>query len=223
MAAQSNHKEASLTANASAIRSTPASRSTAARYASDPDPTDPNATTRRLDVGPINFDLPMEERPGELLRLANEAFTKTTSWVVFYREIMGVDGVCRKLFPEPEQMRYLEQSEIFSIIQEMIAGLRGQDSSKGDAEEPERMITIRIPRSVHDHLCLESEELGLSINKLCITKMLQRVDARHIPEQRGRRRGRRPGPQKPVESKVEVKRFKKDQSGQWSEGPSERS
>ncbi len=99
----------------------------------------------------------------------------------------------------------------------MLAAIRSQDSSKGDAAEPERMITIRLPKSLHEALANESEEVKLSINKLCITKLVQSVESRFVPVQRGRRRGRRPGPQGPrvVSDKVSV-----ESAGEGSAAPS---
>jgi predicted HicB family RNase H-like nuclease len=141
--------------------------------------------------------LPLEQRGREALRLAQEAFTKTGSWVVFYREMLGSDGVVRKLFRESSQMRVFESSNEYAELQEMVAAMRSQDGSKGDATEPERMITIRLPKSLHDALRTEADEMNLSINKLCISKLLQRIESRFIPIQQGRRRGRRPGPQGP--------------------------
>lgn len=132
-----------------------------------------------------------------MLRVAEAAFAATGSWVAFYREMLGADGVVRKLFPTSETMRQFEKSSEFAELQEMVAAMRSQDNSKGDAAEPERMITIRLPKSLHDSLRIEAEELNLSINKLCISKLLQRIESRFIPVQQGRRRGRRPGPQGP--------------------------
>ena len=174
-----------------------ANTTTTARYASDPDPSQASGVAPRLSLSPINVNLTTAERPGEVLRLAQEAFTKTDNWVVFYREMMGVDGVVRKLFTTPEEMREFEQSAAFIELQEMVAAVRSQDTSKGDSAEPERMITIRLPKSLHDVLKCEADETNLSINKLCISKLIQRIDSRCVPIQQGRRRGRRPGPQGP--------------------------
>ena len=94
-------------------------------------------------------------------------------------------------------MRQFEETSEFAELQEMIAAIRSQDSSKGDSAEPERMITIRLPKSLHDSLRIEADGMKLSINKLCISKLLQRIESRFVPVQQGRRRGRRPGPQGP--------------------------
>ncbi len=169
----------------------------ALRYASDPDPDQQEQLASRLTLSPPNCDLPMEQRGREVLRLAQEAFAKTGNWVVFYREMLGTDGVVRKLYANPDEMRAFEDSREFAELQEMVAAMRSQDASKGDATEPERMITIRLPKSLHDSLRIEADEMNLSINKLCISKLLQRIESRFIPIQQGRRRGRRPGPQGP--------------------------
>ncbi len=57
------------------------------------------------------------------------------------------------------------------------------------------MITVRLPVSMHEAMKLESAEVGLSINKLCITKLLQKLDPKFAPQEPGKRRGRKPGPQ----------------------------
>ena len=167
------------------------------RYAGDPDPGNPDALASRLELSPPNGDVPIEQRGKEMLRLAQEAFSKTGNWVVFYREMLGAEGIARQLYPTPEEMRVFETSDEYAELQEMVAAMRSQDASKGDATEPERMITIRLPKSLHDSLRIEADEMNLSINKLCISKLLQRIEARFIPVQQGRRRGRRPGPQGP--------------------------
>jgi len=170
-------------------------QSSSLRYANDPDPHRGDAPAPRLMLSPPNGGLPLEQRGREAMRLAQEAFAKTGSWVAFYREMLGADGVVRKLYPSADEMRHFESSREWAELQEMVAALRSQDTSKGDSVEPERMITIRLPKSLHDALRIEADEMKLSINKLCISKLLQRVESRFIPIQQGRRRGRRPGPQ----------------------------
>jgi predicted HicB family RNase H-like nuclease len=181
-----------------------ANATTTPRYASDLHPSHADGPAPRLELTPVNTALPVDQRPAEVLRLAQDAFAKTDKWVVFYREMLGVEGVVRRLFTTPEEMRRFEQSEEFMELQEMVAAIRSQDTSKGDSAEPERMITIRLPKSLHDVLKCEADETNLSINKLCISKLLQRIDSRYVPIQQGRRRGRRPGPQGPRSKNAET-------------------
>lgn len=181
----------------SATAADSSSQEAVARYASDPAAGAVEPGAPGIQLSPINLGLPVETRGAEVLRLAQEVFPQTGSWVVFYRLLLGADGVCRKLFPTTDELRYFEATDEFVELNEMVAALRSQDTAKGNTAEPERMITIRIPKSLHDVLKLESDEQNLSINKLCISKLLQRLRPQFVPEQKGRRRGRRPGPQGP--------------------------
>lgn len=165
------------------------------RYASDPDPAETLARPKRLPLPQPRGDLAGSERAKALMEVAQEVFASTGSWVVFYREMLGIDGAVRKWFPKADEYQKFLRSPHFAELQEMVAALRSQDGPKGDTTEPERMITIRIPKSLHDALAKEAEEAHLSINKLCISKLLQRIEDRYVPVQQGRRRGRRPGPQ----------------------------
>ncbi len=166
--------------------------------------TSESRSATRLKLSPINLSLPADERSGEVLRLAIEAFPQTDSWVVFYREIFGLDGVIRKLYPSVDALRLWEQTDEFNEVHTMLAALRTHDNGKGDSVESQRMITIRIPASLHEALKVESDEAMLSINKLCITKLLHKMDARFVPEELGKRRGRKPGPQGKRPKKAEV-------------------
>lgn len=149
----------------------------------------------RLSLSPVDTSLPLEKRAAEVLRIQVEAFAQTDNWVVMYRELLGVEGVVRKLYKTADEIKAWESSREFDEVHAMLAVLRSQDNGKGDTIESQRMITVRLPASMHEALKTESEESGLSINKLCITKLLQKMDARFVPLEPGKRRGRKPGPQ----------------------------
>lgn len=137
----------------------------------------------------------LEERNADIRQLMEEAFAKTGKWVELFREMLGVNGVVRKLFPGDAERNEFEASETYAEIQEMIAACRGTDRSKPSASEPERMLTIRVPKSVHEVLIAESKAAELSINQFCISKLIQPLSDRHVPQPHGKVRGRRPGPQ----------------------------
>ena len=50
-----------------------------------------------------------------------------------------------------------------------------------DDLEPTRVITVRLPKSLHEALRAEAHERRTSMNKLCISKLLQVVDEQLIP------------------------------------------
>ncbi|WP_164102042.1 hypothetical protein [Candidatus Laterigemmans baculatus] len=144
---------------------------------------------------PIDVSLPLEARPAEAMRLAQEAFNQTGYWVSFYRAILGVEGAVFKLFPTAEEMAFFEETSEFAEIHTMLTALRASDLEKIDAVEPQTMITIRMPRSLRAVLVEEAKPLNVSINKLCISKLLLPINPRFVPPERGRVRGRKPGEQ----------------------------
>ncbi|MCM2372792.1 hypothetical protein [Aporhodopirellula aestuarii] len=157
-----------------------------------------------LQLSPIEADLPIQHRPAQVLKLAEEAFAKTGSWVVFYRTMLAPGGVVDQLYEDAESRRYFETTPEFAELLEMLTAMRSQDESSAGTHEPTRVITIRIPRSMHEATIREANELELSINAYCVTKLLQPANARFTPLESGKRRGRRPGPQITLQ-KVKVK------------------
>jgi predicted HicB family RNase H-like nuclease len=134
-----------------------------------------------------------EDRCHWVQQVAAELFGVAPTWTAFFRETLGVDGVAHQVFPEASEYRKYEASETHGKLLEMLTVLRSRDLPDCDPSEPQRMITVRIPKSLHDSLCKESNDLKVSMNKLCITRLLQRVDLSMLPSSAQKRRGRRPG------------------------------
>jgi len=134
-----------------------------------------------------------EARCRQVLQEATELFGVAPTWTAFYRETVGVEGAVRELFGSPEERLAFEESDSHDKVLEMLTVLRSRDLPDCDPQEPQRMITVRIPKSLHDTICKEANELEVSVNKLCITRMLQQVDRTLIPSSNQKRRGRRPG------------------------------
>ena len=128
---------------------------------------------------------PQPQIPGvkrqEVHRIASELYKQQPDWVTFFRKVLGVDGIARQLFTTAQEMTVLEQSGEYAEIQQMLAKLRERGGSPPDASEPTRVITVRLPKSLHESLRTEAHEKRTSMNKLCISKLLQMVDGELIP------------------------------------------
>ena len=122
-----------------------------------------------------------EDRKEQARRIATERFHREPDWVTFYREILGVDGVIDKLFPGYEQRSSFEKTLVFTEIQQMVAKLRERSRSQKQPDEPTRVITVRLPKSLHDALRHEAHNHRTSMNKLCISKLLQFIDEGLVP------------------------------------------
>jgi predicted HicB family RNase H-like nuclease len=122
-------------------------------------------------------DMAVEDRRQEAQRMAGALYRQDPDWVTFFREILGIGGVVRRLFPEPGDLSEFERSVEYAEIQLMLARLRQRTSTRIEKPEPTRMITVRMPQSLHEALQAEAHAHQTSMNKLCIAKLLQVIDA----------------------------------------------
>lgn len=121
------------------------------------------------------------ERDRRVFDKAYELFSTKPTWVEFFREVLGVGGIVRTLYPSPVEMAEFERTETYEAIQEMLAELR-ENPLPTKKSEATRVITVRLPKSVHDLLRTEAYDYRTSMNKLCISKLLQIIDAQLVPD-----------------------------------------
>jgi predicted HicB family RNase H-like nuclease len=123
-----------------------------------------------------------EERRQTAQRIASEMFHQTPDWISFFREVLGVNGLVRRLFTTPDELAVFEKSAEFAEIQKMIARLRERSGVPADTKENTRVITVRLPASLHESLKVEAHEKNTSINQLCISKLLQVLSDPLLPQ-----------------------------------------
>lgn len=122
-----------------------------------------------------------DDRPSEAcrytvaLREAASLYITEPDWMTFFRSILGVEGIVRQLFNTKELLAQFEQSAEFDQIQMMLAELR-MKKVPAAFDEPVKMITVRVPASLHEALRAEALDRRTSLNKLCISKLLQVVE-----------------------------------------------
>jgi hypothetical protein len=121
------------------------------------------------------------EMEADVKRMADQLYGAGPDWVTFYREVLGPRGIVRQMFPTREIFADFEQTTTYQEILRMLAKLREQGPTAMDTAEPTRVITVRLPKSLHEALRDEAYEHRTSMNKLCITKLLQFIDAQQVP------------------------------------------
>ena len=140
---------------------------------------------------------PISDKHEEIKYAAENLFATNPDWVKFYREVMGLHGVIRQAFPTLEEMAEFEQTETYGLVHRLVTELRQQplpkeleageeseeaaDDEAAEEEEETRVITVRIPKSMHDVLRTEAYQYRTSMNKLCISKLLHFIDTEHVP------------------------------------------
>jgi predicted HicB family RNase H-like nuclease len=137
-----------------------------------------------MDVAQARAD---QDRIQRAHRLAAEKFQREPDWVTFYREVLGVEGMVDDLFPTFDQRCEFEKTEEFAEIQQMLAKLRERSRGQKQPDEPTRVITVRLPQSLHEALRNEAHNHKTSMNKLCISKLLQVIADELVPSDFHRR------------------------------------
>jgi predicted HicB family RNase H-like nuclease len=124
----------------------------------------------------------MSERQQEVYRIAHELYSQKPDWVTFFREVLGLGGIIRKSYNTPESLAQFEKTQEYAEIQHMLAQLRGNNTvAPSETDEPTRVITVRLPKSLHEALRDEAHQYRTSMNKLCISKLLQIINEELIP------------------------------------------
>jgi hypothetical protein len=128
-----------------------------------------------------------EEKQTEVKQIAEKLYAQKPDWVTFYREILGVGGIVRQAFPSRQERAAFEQGPQYQEILRLLTTLRQLPPAIEDPENPKekgektRVITVRLPQSLHEALRTEAHEHRTSVNKLCISKLLQWIDSQNVP------------------------------------------
>ena len=122
---------------------------------------------------------PFERKLREIERVATTLVAQQPDWTIVFREVLGVDGAANRLFGTDEEMQQFTSSQTHQRIQELLADLQSRTPPR--AESPTRVITVRLPASLHDTLREEARQRGVSLNKLCISRLLEENDGEPTP------------------------------------------
>ena len=114
-----------------------------------------------------------ETRSQKVLQVAKQLYQSNPDWVTFFREVLGVDGAARSVFADQNDYVSFEKTTSYSEIQQMVTNLRNRKIPGGSHNEATRVITVRLPESLHEALKAEAADHKTSMNKLCISKLLQ--------------------------------------------------
>jgi len=111
-----------------------------------------------------------------VLQVAERLHAMGPDWVVFFREVLGVEGIVRRSFPSATALSHFECSPQYARIREMLDDLRNRQRERPTSREAQRVVTVRMPRSLHESLKAEADDMRVSINTLCISKLLKILD-----------------------------------------------
>ncbi len=122
-----------------------------------------------------------QETIEKVYQAAYDLYCRNPDWVSFFRDILGLNGVVRRHFASRESLAEFERTNAYAEIQQMLTRLRERAADTPVLPEPTTVITVRLPKSLHDALRAEAHDHRTSMNKLCISKLLQFIDTQLVP------------------------------------------
>jgi predicted HicB family RNase H-like nuclease len=137
---------------------------------------DQTTTPASAQVSPQASAQAFQNGSRAVLEVAERLHRMEPEWVVFFREILGVDGVVRRTFSNPDSLVRFECSPEYARIREMLDDLRNRQRDQPTERHKHRVITVRMPRTLHETLKAEAEQMRVSVNTLCISKLMKLLD-----------------------------------------------
>jgi len=119
---------------------------------------------------------PLHHAAAAVLHTAERLHAMDPEWVVFFREVLGVDGIVSRTFGSGDARARFECTPQYARIREMLDELRSRERERPADREANRVVTVRMPRSLHEALKAEAADRRVSINTLCIAKLLQALE-----------------------------------------------
>jgi hypothetical protein len=118
-------------------------------------------------------------RARQVLEFAESRAGGVADWLELHFALFGVEGKATELFPtEAERAAFLRTAEYKRLLKLMDtlprpnnAEIREMVSSANGA------ISVRLPRSVHAALLAEAKAEGVSLNQLCVAKLVAQLRA----------------------------------------------
>ena len=101
---------------------------------------------------------------------------ETNTWDEVYDKILGLNGAVFQWEAEAQKEFWGSQchTEILLVLCRMREAHKPQDTAQ-------RMITVRVPKCVHESMKAEAHAHRTSMNQLCISKLLQPIDDELVP------------------------------------------
>jgi hypothetical protein len=118
-------------------------------------------------------------KAGRVLEFAESRAKEVADWLELHFALFGVDGKASELFPtEADRSAFLRTAQYKRILalmntlpQPKANEIREVISSANGA------ISVRLPRSVHAALLAEAKAEGVSLNQLCVAKLVAQLRA----------------------------------------------
>jgi hypothetical protein len=115
----------------------------------------------------------------QVLDFAEASAKEVADWLELHFALFGVDGKATELFPtEAERSAFLRTGEYKQVLALLDALPRPKKSALREViSSANGAISVRLPRSVHAALLAEAKAEGVSLNQLCVAKLVAQLRA----------------------------------------------
>lgn len=118
-------------------------------------------------------------RARQLLAFAEEQAAQAADWVELHNALFGLGGKATTLFPtEAERTAFSRTSEYrrtLALLDKLPAPVVKEFTEL--LATANGAISVRLPRSVHAALLAEAQAEGVSLNQLCLSKLVAQLRA----------------------------------------------
>lgn len=121
----------------------------------------------------LDSDELLIQRAGAVYSAARSLYETRPHWLDFFREVFGVRGLINEAFATSEEREAFAETMHHGDIQAMLRELRESESDGGsDDKEPTRVITLRVPSSVHHAIRQKAADRMMSMNKYLLSRIV---------------------------------------------------
>jgi HicB-like protein involved in pilus formation len=115
----------------------------------------------------------------QVLEFAESRAKEVADWLELHFALFGVDGKATELFPtEADRSAFLRTAEYKRLLALMDTLPRPKKSEIRElVSSANGAISVRLPRSVHAALLAEAKAEGVSLNQLCVAKLVAQLRA----------------------------------------------
>jgi HicB family len=115
----------------------------------------------------------------QVLAFAHQRAATAADWIDLSNALFGLGGKATELFPTESERTAFSRTEEYRRLLALLDTLP-QPKVKGFVEmvaSANGAISVRLPRSVHAALLAEAKAEGVSLNQLCVAKLVVQLRA----------------------------------------------
>lgn len=121
----------------------------------------------------------VQARARQVLDFARQKAAEGSDWVALHNALFGLGGKATELFPDEAERtafsRTAEHKQVLALLDELPAP---EAREFGELlAHANGAISVRVPRAVHAALLAEAKAEGVSLNQLCLAKLVAQLRA----------------------------------------------